>query len=165
LPELLQEASASEPQIELPLPTAGENTVADYQSLGLTLGDHPIALLRDSLRERRILSSAEWADIPDGRHARLAGLVKVRQRPGSAKGVVFMTLEDEHGPMNVIVWEAIVEKYRQEVLSGKLVCVSGVTQRAQGVSHLVAKQLQDLTWLLGSLTHDTDLTTHSRNFH
>jgi len=165
LPELLQEASAAEPQIELPLPTAGENTVADYQSLGLTLGTHPIELLRESLRERRILSSAEWADIPNGRHTRLAGLVKVRQRPGSAKGVVFMTLEDEYGPMNIIVWEAIVEKYRQEVLGGKLVCVSGVTQRAQGVVHLVAKQLQDLTWLLGNLTQDAELTTHSRNFH
>jgi len=76
-----------------------------------------------------------------------------------------MTLEDEHGPINVIVWEAIVEKYRQEVLSGKLVCVSGVTQRAQGVSHLVAKQLQDLTWLLNHLTQDAELVSQSRNFH
>jgi len=165
LPELLQEASSKEAQIQLPLPTAGENTVADYQSLGLTLGEHPISLLREELRQRKILSSAEWLDIPDGRHTRLAGLVKVRQRPGSAKGVVFMTLEDEHGPINVIVWEAIVEKYRQEVLGGKLVCVSGVTQRSQGVSHLVAKQLDDLSYLLSNLTNDTELVTQSRNFH
>jgi len=164
LPELLSEASAVETQIQLPLPTTGENTVADYQSLGLTLGEHPVALLREQLAERRILSSAQWADIPDSRHTRLAGLVKVRQRPGSANGVLFMTLEDEYGPFNVIIWEAIVEKYRQVVLGGKLICVSGVTQREQGVTNLVAKQLEDLTWLLGRLTQDTELVTQSRNF-
>jgi len=165
LPGLLSDASAPEKQIELPLPSAGENTVADYQSLGLTLGNHPVFLLREELRQRKILSSREWEAIPDGRHTRLAGLVKVRQRPGSAKGVVFMTLEDEHGPMNIIVWEAVVQKYRKEVLNGQLVCVSGVTQRAQGVTHLVAKQLQDLSALLGTLTDDKDLLTQSRNFH
>ncbi len=164
LPGLLSEASAPEAQIQLPLPSVGENTVADYQSLGLTLGKHPVYLLRKPLRERKILSSAEWNDIPSGRHTRLAGLVKVRQRPGSAKGVVFMTIEDEHGPMNIIVWEAIVEKYRQEVLNAQLVCVSGVTQRSQGVTHLVAKQLEDLSALLSTLTQDKNLTTQSRNF-
>ena len=165
LPELLSDASAVETQIELPLPSAGENTVADYQSMGLTLGNHPVFLLREELQHRKILSSKEWEAIPDGRHTRLAGLVKVRQRPGSAKGVVFMTLEDEHGPMNIIIWEAVVQKYRKEVLNGQLVCVSGVTQRAQGVTHLVAKQLQDLSMLLSTLTDQKDLITQSRNFH
>ncbi len=165
LPGFLNEASSPEVQIELPLPSAGENTVADYQSLGLTLGDHPVFLLRKELQQRKILSSKQWEAIPDGRHTRLAGLVKVRQRPGSAKGVVFMTLEDEHGPMNIIIWEAVVQKYRKEVLNGQLVCVSGVTQRAQGVTHLVAKQLQDLSALLGTLTDDKGLATQSRNFH
>lgn len=165
LPELLRNASASEEQIQLPLPTDGENTVADYQSLGLTLGNHPVLLLRELLGQRKIISSADWPGIPDGRHTRLAGLVKVRQRPGSANGVVFLTIEDEHGPMNIIVWEAVVEKYRQEVLNGQLVCVSGATQRSQGITHLVAKQLEDLTWMLQTLTDDHELATQSRNFH
>lgn len=164
LPALLADASAPEEQIQLPLPTAGENTVADYQSTGLTLGDHPVHLLRAQLQQRKIISSAEWANIPDGRHTRLAGLVKVRQRPGSAGGVLFMTIEDENGPMNIIIWEAIVEKYRQEVLNSQLVCVSGVTQRSQGITHLVAKQLDDLSDLLRSLTDDISLATQSRNF-
>jgi len=165
LPELLKKASTPEAQIQLPLPSAGENTVADYQSMGLTLGKHPVLLLREQLCERKIISSIEWNNIPDRRHTRLAGLVKVRQRPGSAKGVVFLTIEDEHGPMNIIVWEAVVEKYRQEVLNSQLVCVSGVTQRSQGITHLVAKQLEDLSWMLSHLTDDKRLTTQSRNFH
>lgn len=159
LPELLEDASAHEPDLELPLPTEGENIVADYMSTGLTLGRHPLALLREKLGKRRIIDSASWSAIPNGRTARLAGIIKVRQRPGSANGVMFMTIEDENGPVNVILWQQVIENYRQEVLGAKMVSVFGVTQREQEVTHLVAKKIEDLSWMLG------ELTTHSRNFH
>ncbi len=159
LPELLEDASAYEPELQLPLPTEGENIVADYLSTGLTLGRHPLALLRKRLGEEGIIDSLSWSAVPNGKSARLAGIIKVRQRPGSAKGVLFMTIEDEHGPMNVIVWQKVVENYRQEVLGAKMVSVYGVTQREQDVTHLVAKSIEDLSWMLG------ELTTHSRNFH
>ncbi len=159
LPKLLEDASAYEPALQLPQPSEGENIVADYMSTGLTLGRHPLALLRKKLGEEGIIDSASWAAVPNGRSARLAGIIKVRQRPGSAKGVLFMTIEDEHGPMNVILWQKVVENYRQIVLGAKMVSVYGVTQREQDVTHLVAKRLEDLSWMLG------ELTTHSRNFH
>jgi len=159
LPELLSDASANEPQLDLPVPTLGENVVSDYMSLGLTLEAHPLSLLRHELRRRRIMSSAEWAAVPDRGFARIAGIIKVRQRPGSAKGVVFLTIEDEGGPMNVIVWEQTVEKYRKEVLGAKMVAVYGKTQKEQGVVNLVARKIEDLSWMLGQLS------TRSRNFH
>lgn len=159
LPELLAEASASEPALTLPEPTEGENTVADYMSLGLTLNRHPLALIRDRLHQKRILDSQSWAAIPHGRMARIAGIIKVRQRPGTASGVVFLTIEDEGGPMNVIVWAHVVEQFRKEVLGARLVSVYGETQREQGVSNLIARKLEDLTWMLG------ELKSESRNFH
>ncbi len=159
LPKLLEKASAIESNLPLPLPTEGENIVADYMSLGLTLGRHPLALLRNKLRKRRIIDSASWANVPNGRTARLAGIIKVRQRPGSAKGVLFLTIEDEAGSINVIVWQQVVERFRQEVLRAKMVSVYGVTQREQEVTHLVARKIEDLSWMLG------ELSTHSRNFH
>jgi len=159
MPALLEDASAYEPTLDLPLPTEGENIVADYMSTGLTLGRHPLALLREKLGKRRIIDSASWSAIPNGRTARLAGIIKVRQRPGSANGVMFMTIEDENGSVNVILWENVVENYRQEVLGAKMVSVLGVTQREQDVVHLVAKKVEDLSWMLG------ELNTHSRNFH
>ena len=159
LPTLLEEASAVEPTLSLPQPTEGENTVADYMSLGLTLGRHPLALLRKQLSKRRIIDSASWSQVPNGHTTKLAGIIKVRQRPGSANGVMFMTLEDEAGSMNVILWQNVVENFRQEVLGAKMVCVYGVTQREQSVVHLVARKIEDLSWMLG------ELATHSRNFH
>ena len=159
LPELLSDASANEPDLSLPAPTEGENTVADYMSVGLTLNRHPLSLLREKLKQQRILDSLSWAAVPHGRMARLAGIIKVRQRPGSANGVVFLTIEDEGGPMNIIVWSQVVEQFRKEVLGAKMVSVHGVTQREQGVVHLVARKIVDLTWMLG------ELNTQSRNFH
>ncbi len=159
LPKLLQDASASEPVLDLPAPTDGENTVADYMSMGLTLQHHPLSLLRERLKKQRIIDSKSWAAVPDGRMARLAGIVKVRQRPGTAKGVVFLTIEDEIGPVNVIVWSKVVDAFRKEVLGARMVSVYGKTQREQGVEHLVASKIEDLTWMLG------ELSTRSRNFH
>ena len=159
LPTLLAEASAVEPTLDLPQPTESENTVADYMSLGLTLQRHPLSLLRKRLEQKRIMDSKTWASVPDGGMARLAGIVKVRQRPGTSKGVVFLTIEDEIGPINVIVWAKVVETFRQQVLSAKMVAVYGKTQREQGVEHLVARRIEDLTWMLG------ELSTASRDFH
>jgi error-prone DNA polymerase len=159
LPELLRDASAIEATVTLPLPTEGENVVADYMSTGLTLNRHPLSMLRDTLRKRRILDSKSWDAIPNGRPARIAGIIKVRQRPRSANGVLFMTLEDEGGPMNVIIWQAVVEAYRKEILGAKMVSVYGTTQREQGVTHLVARKIEDLSWMLGTLTMP------SRDFH
>jgi len=159
LPGLLNNASANEPYQQLPLPTEGENIVADYLSTGLTLGRHPLSLLRSRLGRERIVDSSSWQAIPNGRPACMAGIIKVRQRPGSASGVLFMTIEDEYGPFNVIVWPQVVEQFRQEVLGAKMVSVYGMTQREGDVSHLVARKITDLSWMLG------ELTTHSRNFH
>ena len=159
LPELLEDASASEPELALPTPTEGENTAADYMSLGLTLQRHPLSLLRERLKQQRIIDSKSWAAVPNGRMARIAGIVKVRQRPGTAKGVVFLTIEDEAGPVNVIVWSKVVNAFRKEVLSAQMVSVYGKTQREQGVEHLVASKIEDLSWMLG------ELSTRSRNFH
>lgn len=159
LPELLVDASANEPNLPLPAPTDGENTVADYMSVGLTLNQHPLCLLREKLKQKRIMDSLTWAGVPHGRMARLAGIIKVRQRPGSANGVLFLTIEDEGGPVNVIVWQKVVEQFRKEVLTAKMISVYGLTQREQGVVHLVARKIEDLTWMLG------ELNTQSRNFH
>jgi len=159
LPGILHDASSTEPQLNLPVPTEGENTVADYMSLGLTLQRHPLSLLRDRLKQQRIIDSKSWAAVPNGRMVRIAGIVKVRQRPGTAKGVVFLTIEDEAGPVNVIVWDKVVTAFRQQVLNAQMVSVYGKTQREQGVEHLVAKKIEDLSWMLG------ELSTRSRNFH
>lgn len=159
LPGLLKDASASEAPLQLPLPTEGENIVADYMGTGLTLGRHPLALLREKLRKKRILNSDEWSQVANGRHARVAGIIKVRQRPGSASGVLFMTLEDETGSINVVIWPQVVDTFRREVLGATMVSVAGVTQREGDVVHLIARKIEDLSWMLGSLA------THSRNFH
>ena len=159
LPGILSNASAEEPQVELPLPTEGEDIVADYTGLGLTLGRHPLALLREQLRQKKIMNVQEWSAVPNGKPARVAGIIKVRQRPGSASGVLFLTLEDETGNSNIIVWPQIVETFRREVLGATMVAVSGQTQREGAVVHLVARKIEDLSWMLGKLA------THSRDFH
>ncbi len=160
LPGMLNEASSADIPQQLPLITEGEDIVADYQSFGFTLGRHPLALLRKQLGAKRIASTKEWLDnTTDGRFARIAGLVKVRQRPGSAKGVIFMTTEDETGLANIVIWQNVVERCRKAVIGAKLVVISGTTQREGQVVHLIAKSVEDYTWMLG------DLTTHSRDFH
>ena len=151
LPGLLRNASAEEPPLQFELPTEGEDIVADYRSLGLTLGRHPLALLRARLSARRVTDSLAWKGVEDGRPARLAGLVRMRQRPGSAKGTMFLTLEDEGGPINVIVWPDVVERYRREVLGSRMLAVDGTTQRESNVVHLLARRCEDLSWMLGEL--------------
>lgn len=160
LPGLLEQASAPDIPQQLPLITEGEDIIADYQSIGFTLGRHPLALLRKQLSKRRILTTQQWLETKsNGQFARIAGLVKVRQRPGSAKGVIFMTTEDETGLANIVIWQNVTERYRKAVLGARLVVISGTTQREGEVVHLIARSLEDNTWMLG------DLATDSRDFH
>ena len=144
---------------DLPAPGEGENLVADYRSLGLSLRQHPLTLLRAALAERRFVTAGDLKQA--GHHAaiRVAGIVVGRQRPGTATGIVFVTLEDESGLTNVVVQPQLVEKQRRELLGATLLGVYGVLQKEGEVIHLLAKRLVDLSAWLGRLE------THSRDFH
>ncbi|MFQ6024763.1 MAG: error-prone DNA polymerase, partial [Acidiferrobacterales bacterium] len=156
---ILQDAPVREGLPLLRRPTEGEDIIADYKSLGLTLRRHPLALLRARLSCLQILTAAELWDLPHGRSVRTAGLVITRQRPGTATGVVFLTLEDETGHFNVVVWASLLERQRQEVLGARLLGVVGEIQREGEVLHVIAKRLEDHSVLLG------ELVTRSRDFH
>jgi len=153
------DAPAAERPPALAGPKEGEEIVADYASLGLTLGRHPLALLRKRLDELRLLKAEELKSRPHGTRARAAGLVTCRQRPDTASGVVFVTLEDETGCMNIVVWRHLVETQRRELLGARLLGVEGVVERDGEVVHLVARRLVDYSALLGPLT------APSRDFH
>jgi len=156
--DLLRPTVPREEAPVLAAPSEGEEIVGDYRAQGLTLGRHPLALLRERLLAQRFLPAATLMDFQNGQLARGCGLVTVRQRPGTAKGVLFLTLEDETGNVNVIVWPSLVEQQRREVLSAPLLGVYGIWQREGEVRHLVAKRLVDLSHLLGGLD------TRSRDF-
>ena len=143
----------------LEAPPEGEEIVADYASLGLTLGRHPLALLRKRLDKMRLLKAEELKSRPHGAPARVAGLVTCRQRPDTASGVIFVTLEDETGCMNIVVWRDLLERQRRELLGARLMGVAGVVERDGEVVHLVAQRLSDYSALLGPLA------TGSRDFH
>ena len=138
--------------------TEGQQIVSDYRSTGFTLGRHPLALLRPRLAKMRLVPSDVLMRYRNGQLARACGIVTVRQRPGTAKGVMFMTLEDETGTVNIIVWQSVLEKFRREALGSSLLAVYGVWQREGEVRHLVANRLVDVTQLLG------ELPTVSRDF-
>jgi error-prone DNA polymerase len=159
LPPLLRGAPFPETPPALRPPTEGEDLVADYASLGLTLGRHPLALLRDDLRRRRMVTAAELKTLPHRRLVRAAGLVTCRQRPDTASGVIFVTLEDETGFVNVVVWRDLAERQRRELLGSSLLAVYGVLERQGEVIHVVAGHLADFSDLLGGLT------APSRDFH
>jgi len=148
--------TALEDTVPLPLMTQGEHVVQDYISTGLSLKDHPVGLLREQLARLRNVRAGDLATYKDGDVVRLAGLITVRQRPGTAKGVLFMTLEDETGSANLVVWQALFDKYRKEIVQSKLLMVAGKLQIANGVTHLVVRQCFNLTALLRCLT-ETDL--------
>jgi error-prone DNA polymerase len=155
---LLREARIAEETLELQAPSEAEDLVADYRHLGLTLGRHPLTFLRQRLHAMRFMPADVLQHYSDGQLARGCGLVTVRQRPGTAKGVVFLTMEDETGNVNVIVWPNLVDQQRREVMGARLLGVYGQWQEANNVRHLVAKRLVDLTHMLG------ELDTRSRNF-
>ncbi|ABX19922.1 error-prone DNA polymerase [Burkholderia multivorans] len=135
----------------LPQASEGKEIVTDYRAMGFTLGRHPLALLRDRLTLDRLQSAEQLATLRSGQLARACGLVTVRQRPGTANGVLFMTLEDETGQVNVILWPGLLEKFRKEALGAALLAVYGVWQAEGKVRHLIASKLVDRSELLGSL--------------
>ena len=159
MPPVLADSPIEEASPVLAAPAEGEDIVADYASLGLTLGRHPLALLRERLQRQRMLTAAELKALPHGRIARVTGLVTGRQRPGTASGVTFVTLEDETGMVNVIVWRDLAERQRKELLRSSLMTVYGTLEREGEVVHLIAARLRDQTPLLGKLT------ARSRDFH
>ncbi len=140
-------------------PREGQNIVADYGSTGLTLRRHPLALLRTRLARRGLITTQDLWDQPNGRLVGTAGLVITRQRPGSASGVTFVTMEDETGYTNVIVWERIATEQRAPLLESRLLEVRGKVQREGDVLHLIAVRLVNLSVMLG------ELTVEARNFH
>jgi error-prone DNA polymerase len=157
--DLLRTAVIVEEELQLTAPSEAENIVADYRHLGLTLGRHPLSLLRERLTKMRFIAAADLNTLSNGQLARASGIVTVRQRPGTAKGVVFVTLEDETGNVNVIIWPSLAEQQRKEVMGASLLGVYGIWQCQNNVRNLVAKRLVDLSHLLG------ELDTRSRNFH
>jgi error-prone DNA polymerase len=154
---------AAEAPVALPAMTPGEHVVADYAATSLSLKRHPVAFLRERLAARGILPTEALGRTRDGRRVTVAGLVLVRQRPGTAKGTIFLTLEDETGIANIIVWPAQFERYRRIVMGGSLVSVRGRLQREGIVLHLVAEELIDLSGELGRLDRDRTLDVpHAR---
>jgi error-prone DNA polymerase len=141
-----------EPDFDLPPMLLGEHIVEDYRTIGLSLKAHPASLLRDELAARRVIKAEQLTHTRNGERVRVSGLVLVRQRPGTASGVIFMTLEDETGIANIVVWPKLFEQYRREVLGGRLVAVDGPVQSESGVIHVIAERVHDYTPLLAKLS-------------
>jgi error-prone DNA polymerase len=157
--DLLRDAPVREASPAITAAREGEEIMADYASMELTLRRHPLALLRPKLARMNLNSAIELDNYPTGRLVRTTGIVTCRQRPGTASGVVFVTLEDETGITNVVVWNQLVLKQRHEILNSRLLTVYGVWQCEGEVKHVIAKRLVDHSHLLGNLK------VESRDFH
>jgi error-prone DNA polymerase len=146
----------------LPLMPLSEHVVADYQTIRLSLKGHPMEFLRSRFDRERVIACASVSDANDRQYVRCAGVVLVRQRPGSAKGVVFMTLEDETGIANIVVWPKVMERFRKEVMGARLVLVEGYIQSSpEKVVHLVAEKLFDRSRDLVGLANDALSRKHA----
>jgi len=156
--EMLRETRVHEAPAVLEAPSEADNMLADYRSLGLTLNRHPLALLREQLSAFKVQPAAVLRTYPNGRIARASGLVTHRQRPETAKGTVFVTIEDETGAVNVIVWPAVADAQRKPLLAARLLTVFGQWQREGDVMHLLAAKMIDHSALLQGLV------SKSRNF-
>ncbi|MDJ0711927.1 MAG: error-prone DNA polymerase [Woeseiaceae bacterium] len=139
-------------------PTEGQNIVADYRTTGLTLERHPLCLLRRHLDRYRYIQAERLPDLRNGQKVNVAGLVITKQRPGTASGVIFVTLEDETGQVNLVLWKQVAERYRAALLNARLLGIAGEVQIEGKVIHVIAEQLFDHSDMLG------DLTVHSRDF-
>ncbi len=160
-PALLREAPVQEDLLELSPAPEAEEVTWDYATLGLTLRKHPLELLRPALNKRRLMSSRDLANLPNGRAVRYAGIVTLRQQPSTANGTIFVSLEDEHGPVQAIVWKSVRDRQRDVLLGARLLVVHGVWQREGEVRNLIVGRLEDLTPLLGRLAQNAP----SRDFH
>ncbi|MBT8054862.1 MAG: error-prone DNA polymerase, partial [Gammaproteobacteria bacterium] len=132
-------------------PSETDNTRADYASTGLTLGRHPIALLRPVLRHRRAVTARELHEKPHESRVRACGLITMRQRPMTASGTIFLTLEDETGCVNVVIWPRLFEKQRAEILSASILAVDGILETDGDVHHLIANRVHDFSQLAENL--------------
>lgn len=152
---LFQKAPLAEATPLLSVPTEGQNIIADYRSVGLSLRRHPLALLRERFLHRRILTARELRQCPSDTHVRVAGLVLMRQSPGTAHNTTFITLEDETGIVNLIVFSSVSECYRTPFLESRLLEVGGKLQHEKGVMHIIAHDLVDRSYWMGSLRAPT----------
>ncbi|WP_166927646.1 error-prone DNA polymerase [Xanthomonas sp. 60] len=150
--------SPEESAVALPAPDLAEEMLSDYRSSGLTLGAHPLSLLRARLQRERTLDSRQLRALGHGRGVHIIGLVTQRQKPGTANGTVFVTLEDEHGMVNVVVWSRLALRRRKALLGARLLGVRGRWECVEGVQHLIAGDLHDFSHLL------SDLQAPSRDF-
>jgi error-prone DNA polymerase len=157
---------ANEKSIQLPLLNLSEHVVQDYATTALSLKAHPVSFVREKLEQLRIISTKELGKGKDGDHVKVAGLVLVRQRPGTAAGICFITIEDETGFANLVVFEKLFEQFRKEILQARLLMVEGKLQREGEVIHVIVKRCHDLTKLMRSLSenggNDNQLLTLSR---
>ena len=160
--------------VALPAPETGEEMLADYRYLGLTLGPHPMALLREDSAFGRCRSAADLRESRNGQFIEVAGVVTCRQRPGGSSGVVFMTLEDETGNSNIVVWRTVLQVFRAALLQSRLIAVKGVVEREGEVIHVLAGEVRDLSHKLAALStavkRAADIASsengfRSRNFH
>ncbi|MBT3069277.1 error-prone DNA polymerase [Rhodomicrobium sp. Az07] len=155
--ETTPSASLSEPgAVALPPLGAGEAVAEDYSVFGLSLRNHPMAFLRAELQAKGMVRAVDLKTLPNGRFVTIAGLVLFRQRPGTAKGTIFMTIEDETGAANLIIWPKLSETYRRAVFGAKVILCEGVLQKESGVIHVVSSRLSDFTRALGGLQPDAD---------
>ena len=152
--------ASTEPAVALPAMSLGEEVTADYNHLRLSLKAHPLSLLRPKLKRERVLRSRDLAALKDGQHAKLAGIVLVRQQPGTAKGVIFMTLEDETGVANIVLWPDVFARFRRVAVNSRVLGVEGKVQRDKSgfVIHVIADRLVDLSKRLAAL--DQPLIPH-----
>lgn len=141
-------AATPEASLAIPKPSIAEDMVADYGTVGMTLGTHPVALIRAALRKRRCLRSSELANLPHGRHLRFAGMVRLRQRPETASGVTFLTLEDEDGMVNAVVWQKIAERQRRVRHGSQFIAIDARLEHMDGVQHLIVRRMEDYDGLL-----------------
>ena len=159
LPELIADSLPAEQSVAIKVPTAIEDLFADYSSTGVSVEKHPMQFLRGRLRGQRCISSKQIPSIAHGNQVRIAGLITMRQRPATAKGTLFITLEDEYGLANIIVWSSLWEKQRQEILNAQVMMVDGRLETEGSVYHVIAHRVYEINDWLG------DLKVHSRNFH
>ena len=156
---IFENQPSKDDKAELPELTEGENIVADYEAIGTSLRNHPLKLLRNDLVALRTITASHIKKSPNGKIVRTSGIVINRQRPSSGKGVLFLTLEDETGLINVIFWPKIVQRYQRTILTSKLMLVEGLTQKESEVINIIARHTEDHSALLGNLN------SKSRDFH
>jgi error-prone DNA polymerase len=152
----LDHSDAAKKEPHLPLMSKGEQVVADYKTVRLSLKDHPVHLLRDRLATKGVRPAGDLLEVPNGSRITIAGVVLARQRPGTAKKVMFITLEDETGVANLVVFPQVHENNRRPVLTARLMAVRGKVEKSEGVIHVIVDKVYELNSWLESLADPRD---------